>query len=388
LRGPEGTDVSVTIRREGLDEDFDVALTRRVIETPSVPYAFMTDDDIGYLRLANFSEKAGAETREAIRDLRKQGARGLVFDLRQNPGGLLDQAVEVAEQLLPKGTLVVYTDGRVKSQNHRYYAAENRPELRWPVVVLVDQGSASASEIVAGSLQDMDRALVLGSTTFGKGSVQSVFPLADRRAALKLTTALYRTPSGRAIHKQQNGHIGEVLALNEEFDEEGEPVAAMDEEQANRPVYQTAAGRPVYGGGGIAPDLSVVPDSLPPVVLRVERATVPFKFANSWVNTHEGVGLESTVSKAQWNAYVALIRELDDPPALKDIEAQRPALERGLRRELARRLEGDAAAARVALDGDPIFQRARRVLESARKPGDVFAAVESDTEAPSRTASR
>lgn len=387
LRGPEGTQVTVSIRREGQPEDEIVTLTRRIIETPSVPYAFKTDDHVGYLRLSNFSEKAGEETRDAIAELRKQGAKSLVFDLRQNPGGLLDQAVEVAEQFLPKGTMVVYTDGRVKAQNNRYYAAENRPELRWPMVVLVDQGSASASEIVAGALQDVDRALVLGWPTFGKGSVQSVFPLAGRTAALKLTTALYHTPSGRVIHKVQNGEIGDLAA----FDEDGEIVEepqqadpAVQDEQ--RPEYKTAAGRLVYGGGGITPDFEVKADSLPPVVLKVERANLPFKFANSWVNTHDDVRAGEGVTSAQWTAYVDLINALDDPPSADAIAAHREALQRGIRREMARRLEGDAAAARIALEGDPIFQRAFEVLREARRPDDVFAAAEE--EAPARTASR
>ena len=211
-------------------------------------------------------------------------------------------------------------------------------------------------------------------------------PLGGRQAALKLTTALYRTPSGRAIHKQQNGNIGGEFAQNEAGDGEVDADAADDESE--RPQFQTASGRPVYGGGGITPDFEIVRDSLPGLVLRVERATLPFKFSNSWVNSHDGVKMSQTVSAEQWNAYVAMIRDLEDAPDFEQITAERSALERGLRRELARRLEGNAAAARVALEGDPIFQQARQVLRGARKPGDVFAAVESETQTPSRTASR
>jgi carboxyl-terminal processing protease len=232
----------------------------------------------------------------------------------------------------------------------------------------------------------MDRALVLGSPSFGKGSVQSVFPLGGRQAALKLTTALYRTPSGRAIHKLQNGNIGGDFAHGGADDGETDADAADDESE--RPQFQTASGRPVYGGGGITPDVEVVPDSLQDVVLQVERATLPFKFSNSWVNTHDDVTLSPTVSAEQWKAYVALIRDLEDAPDLEQITAERSTLERGLRRELARRLGGNAAAARVALEGDPIFQKASQVLRRASKPDDVFAAVESETQTPSRTASR
>jgi carboxyl-terminal processing protease len=203
LRGAAGTPVKISIRREGETGEQDYTVQRQIIVTKSVPYSFMAEDHTGYLRLANFSENSGAETRAAMERLRLQGATRLVLDLRANPGGLLDQAVDVVEQLVKPNTLVVFTRGRAKGQDNRYYSSERRPQLDWPMVVLVDQGSASASEIVAGALQDLDRALVVGQTTFGKGSVQSVFPLRGRNAALKLTTAKYYTPSGRSIHKAQ-----------------------------------------------------------------------------------------------------------------------------------------------------------------------------------------
>lgn len=385
LRGPEGTTVRVTLRREGQTSERSVTLERRTIETKSVPYSFVSNDGVGYLRLASFTEKAGQETRDAIAQLRRDGAKSLVLDLRLNPGGLLDQAVDVAEQFLPKGTMVVYTDGRIEQQDHRYFATEGRPETRWPMVVLVDGGSASASEIVAGAVQDTDRGLVIGRTTFGKGSVQSVFPLADKRSALKLTTALYYTPSGRSIHRMDRDPE-DIVALLE--DEEADAPVEEPPAEEDRPVFHTAAGRTVYGGGGITPDLEVRQDSLPPIVLEVEQLGLPFRFANRWVNTHDVSSAARPVSGAQWREFVAFAESESERIDAQAMEAERGHIERALRRELARRLNGDAAAAQVVLENDRVYQRARAILAGAKRPDDVFAGISSDADEPAARSAR
>jgi carboxyl-terminal processing protease len=325
--------------------------------------------------------------RDAVAALRKEGARGLVFDLRMNPGGLLDQAVSVAEQLLPKGSLVVYTDGRVKDQNKRYHAAAGRPEVRWPVVVLVDRGTASASEIVAGAIQDSDRGLVVGETTFGKGSVQSVFPLPGRRAALKLTTALYHTPSGRSIHRPADQTADELAALDE--DGEAPPRATNPQPEVERPEFKTASGRSVYGGGGITPDVEVSLDSLTALMESIERANLPFRHANLWVNTHEGWTVERGVTPELWKSFADFAHKQNSALDRAALDKERAAVQRSLERELARRLGGDAAAARVALRGDAVYQRAAEVLRRSRKPDDVFAGLPLPAGAePARTAAR
>jgi len=291
--------------------------------------------------------------------------------------------VDVAEQFLPRNSLVVYTQGRQRGQDNRYYARDAHPLVQWPLIVLVDNGSASAAEIVAGALQDLDRGLLVGRTTFGKGSVQSVFPLRDRSAALKLTTALYYTPSGRSIHRTARDT---AQAADDGADDGDATPPARD--SVAKPVFHTAAGRIVYGGGGITPDLVVIPDSLPTLVQRAEARSLPFRFANRWVNEHPGTGPErksggSSPSsggaparpavEASFEEFAAFLRAEKFPFTDAEVAAQRPLLERALRRELARRESGDSEAARVALEDDPVYRRALEVLHRAKTPREVFA---------------
>ena len=366
LRGDPGSKVSLSLRREGDAEDHDVTLARQIIVTRSVPYAFMAAPGIGYVRLADFSEKSGAEVRAAVERLRAGGARGAILDLRANPGGLLSQAVDVAEEFLPRGKLIVYTHGRLTDQDQRYYSTENQPLMQWPMVVLVDNASASASEIVAGALQDLDRALILGRVTFGKGSVQSVFPLRSHDAALKLTTALYYTPSGRSIHRPTRDTT--------DVDEDDDAAPRDSSAPAKPALFRTEAGRKVYGGGGITPDLIVMPDSLPPVTARVEQRSLPLRFVNRWMNSHREARQDAG-SPVPWSEFVGYLRQEKFAATPTDLERERPTLERALRREIARRCCGDSAAARVLLDSDPVYRRALEVLARARTPREVYSAA-------------
>jgi carboxyl-terminal processing protease len=210
MRGPKGTPVTVTIMREDFDAPKDFAITRDVIKIRSVSQRKL-DDDIGYVRLRNFHKTTAEELEEALQDLEEQKITGLVLDLRNNPGGLLNQAVEVVDRFVGKDQLIVYTQGRVRNQNMRFSAKGDRPHLDYPMVILVNSGSASASEIVAGALQDHGRAIVLGTQTFGKGSVQTIIPLSDG-SGLRLTTARYYTPKGYLI--QGNGITPDIKVEN------------------------------------------------------------------------------------------------------------------------------------------------------------------------------
>lgn len=310
LRGAAGTKVTLTVVREGDPDGHDIVIERRHIATPAVPFAFMASPGLGYIRLANFTEKAGIEVASAIDSLRRSGAHALVLDLRGNPGGLVDQAVAVAQQFVPEGALVVYTKGRAPTVGKRLLAGKARAELAWPMAVLVDGGSASSSEIVTGALQDLDRAIVLGTNSFGKGSVQDIYPLRNRGGALKLTTGLYYTASGRSLQKPRKNN---AALLEEEDGGEAAADSARDSTALAKPAqFRTAMGRVVLGGGGITPDIEVKPDSV--------------------------------------------------------------ALTTAQQRERARRRGPAAAAARVALESDPVFLKAAEVLRSARAPRDVFAA--------------
>jgi carboxyl-terminal processing protease len=199
MRGPEGSKIKLTIRREGQPDWIDLSLKREVIQIKSVKYRVL-EPHYGYLRITQFQERTEHDAKNALAQMEKEsgGLQGLVLDLRNDPGGLLSQAVKVSDLFLDSG-LVVYTEGRLDNQAQKFYAHKANSNTDFPMVVLVNGGSASASEIVAGALQDHKRALVLGTQTFGKGSVQTILPVADGDAAIRLTTARYFTPNGRSI---------------------------------------------------------------------------------------------------------------------------------------------------------------------------------------------
>jgi carboxyl-terminal processing protease len=255
LRGPKGSAVEIRVARVGVDQPLTIRIVREEIHIQAVPVSYMMPGEVGYVELVSFSESATGELRQAIQRLRSEGARGVILDLRRNPGGLLEQGGAVSDLFLNRGQVIVETKGRASNQNHRMVArtADQFPGL--PIVVLVGPVSASASEIVAGALQDHDRALVLGRTTYGKGSVQTLYPLSGNNW-LKITTARWYTPVGRSIQKPYGIDAPHAVDLGDESPAE----AAID--SIDRPEYQTDGGRTVFGGGGIHPDLVVTPDTL------------------------------------------------------------------------------------------------------------------------------
>jgi carboxyl-terminal processing protease len=371
LRGPAGTDVKVQIRREGEGDPRDYTITRQIIRVKSVPYAMTFPGGVGYVRLATFSKTSGEELRRAIAGVERDGAKSLVLDLRSNPGGLLSEAVDVAEVFLPKGAKVVETRGRARGSNQTYFAEELHPNVTQPLVVLTDAFTASAAEIVAGAIQDHDRGLVVGEPTFGKGSVQSVYNLPGTNAALKLTTAKYYTPSGRSIHKDQfNPHAGVAALAGGDDDSDEETPAPAD--TAKRPEFHTDGGRTVRGGGGIAPDLVVHPDTLINPAYEIERRGLFFKFAVKQgpapAEAHEPLA----VTPEAWDRFVDFLRAEKVSFTPDSLAAQRAYLETGIRREAARRSGGDAAAFRAASVEDQVLQRALELLRRTRGPRDLL----------------
>ncbi|HEX2204860.1 MAG TPA: S41 family peptidase, partial [Longimicrobium sp.] len=372
LLGPQGSTVRVSLMRRGAAQPVRVEARRAIVHIPVVPYALMLDGGVGYVPLDRFSETSAEELYRAVASLRKQGARAFIVDLRGNGGGSLEQSIRISNAFVKRGDEIL----RVVYRNAptEVYRAAQEPLLgEEPVVVLTDEGSASASEIVAGALQDHDRAVVVGTTSFGKGLVQDLFRL-DGGWALKLTTGKWYTPSGRSIQRERA------------LDDEGGFMAAdttppSDSALAARPVFRSDAGRVVYGGGGITPDLVVRPDTLTgaerelaralgaraadanevisELTLELSRSAAPdFRSTPAWRETlyarlaKEGVAIE----RARYDAGAALV-------------------DRMLEGRVSTLAFGDSAAFRRAAPQDAQLQAALRLLRGARTQAEAFARV-------------
>jgi carboxyl-terminal processing protease len=251
LKGPKGTVVNISIKRRGYDDLINMDVVRDEVNITTVQAAFMIDKETGYVKLDQFTETSDRELGDALQKLTAAGMKQLVFDLRENPGGALDQAIRVANRFLPRGDMIVYTKGRVPNANQEYRATEESQYTRLPVVTLVNRNSASASEIVSGALQDHDRALIVGETTFGKALVQSVYPISEG-AGVAITTGRYYTPAGRLIQRPWDAAFDEYLTytLREQ--------TGAEKQHKSSDLKYTEAGRKVYSGGGIDPDKFVV----------------------------------------------------------------------------------------------------------------------------------
>ena len=249
LRGPKGTTVYVGMKRRGYDELLKFELTRDEVYIPTVPAYFMVDATTGYIRMQDFGENTDRDVKHALHDLASKGMRRLLFDIRGNPGGPLDQAIKVANEFLPRGQMIVYTRGRIANSDQDYRATEDGEFTDIPIVAMANRDSASASEIVTGALQDHDRAYIVGETTFGKALVQSVYRISGN-AGLALTTAHYYTPAGRLIQRPWDASFDEYLSYRLRDQDVNKPHNPSD-------LKHTDAGRPVYSGGGVEPDKRV-----------------------------------------------------------------------------------------------------------------------------------
>jgi carboxyl-terminal processing protease len=367
MRGDKGTKVELSIFREGRDKPVDFAITRDIIQIKSVPYSGMLSNGVGYIRLSNFSERSREEIDGAIDKIEKHNPRGLILDLRYNPGGLLSQAVEVSEEFTPRGKKIVYTRGRDATQNRDFYSSATDPHTRYPLIILVNQWTASASEIVSGAVQDLDLGVVVGRGTFGKGLVQTVIPLTRsvRGPKLKLTTAKYYTPSGRCIQKEEQLKDG---ALADDTDDEDEPANARpDSARAKKPLpeYKTEMGRTVYGGGGIVPDIELDEVKIPRILEDLESKQLFFKYAVKYATKHKEAPAQYTVTPAMKDEFLGLLRSEKFEYNPDTLAAAQRWVDTGIRRELARRYGGDEEAYRVALEDDEQVRQAAGLFDRA-----------------------
>ena len=278
LRGPKGTHVNVTIQREGESELLYFDIERAEIPIYSVETSFMLGNHTGYILINRFTATTSQELETALDSLESLGMNRLILDLRNNSGGYLDAAVEVADKFIPGGKLIVYTRGRIPRSNEERYSTEAATHPMYPLIVLTNSGSASASEIVAGAVQDIDRGLIVGQTTFGKGYVQTELKMQDK-SAVRITTARYYTPSGRLIQRPHDKGLAQYF--------EDIPTTEEDAEQDTaRPAYYTASHRKVYGGGGITPDVWVDPEYLTRLTSQILNQRLILEYANQYLADH------------------------------------------------------------------------------------------------------
>ncbi len=282
LKGPKGTTVRITMLREGADHPLEFAVVRDEIPRYSVDLHFMIRPGIGYMHISGFQETTEHEVADALDEM--GDLKGLILDLRQNPGGLLTEGVGVADKFLKKGQLIVSHHGR-SSPEKRYVAAHGNGGKDYPLVVLVNRGTASAAEIVAGAIQDHDRGLIVGEVTFGKGLVQTVYPLAEN-TGLALTTAKYYTPSGRLIQRDYSSLSLYDYYYNRDDDDNGSG-SGNSANSANREIKLTDGGRTVYGGGGITPDVKLAPYKSNKFQDTLLEHYAIFNFAKNYANTHK-----------------------------------------------------------------------------------------------------
>lgn len=273
LRGEAGTTLVVRAKREGVaDSIVEVKIARANIAMPSVPYYTLFSDSIGYVILNSFTEGCARDVRVALVELKNRGARGFILDLRGNGGGSMAEAIDIAGIFVPKGTTVVSTKGKIPQASQTYRTSREPLDVDIPLVVLVDGQSASSSEIVAGAMQDLDRGVIMGTRTYGKGLVQTVRDL-PYNASLKVTTSKYYTPSGRCVQK-----------IDYSKKRSGNTAESKPDSTASK--FYTLAGRPVYESGGIAPDVEIVPERLPNLLFYLANSDVLFDFVTDYTNCH------------------------------------------------------------------------------------------------------
>ena len=374
LRGPKGTQVTITIAREGLEKSFDLNVTRQEISLHSVPYAFILQDDIGYIFIRNFASTTTKEFEEKMESLVKKGMKKLILDLRGNGGGTFFESIELSDAFLPKGDLIVSIKGRNRYYNKEFRAVRNNQYENLPLVILLDRGSASAPEIVSGAVKDNDKGLIVGENSWGKGLVQTVFPLAPK-IEVALTTAKYFTPSGRSIQRDYS-------SLEDYIFKKEVP-------QEKREVRYTSKGRKVLGQGGIAPDYEMN-ISFKKLISNLLLKGAFFSYARKFVNNKTPLAREFifpdekrasteragkkeiirpdfSIDSRIIEDFKAYLKENRIQYDLKEFEEAKDEIKRELKREIFSSLWGLEAGIKVYRQSDPVVLKAIEVFPEAEK---------------------
>lgn len=299
LRGQVGTGFKLTVQRPGTEKPLDFDIVRRSIQLPIIPYYTVLDNQIGYINLSTFSGNPSKEFKQAFLDLKKKGITSLVIDLRNNGGGLLDEAIEIANFFLPRGKVLVTTKGKIKQASNTYKTLREPLDLDIPLAVLVNSSTASSSEILAGSLQDLDRAVIVGNRTFGKGLVQTTRML-PYGGTMKLTTSKYYIPSGRCVqtidykHRNEDGSVGRIP-------------------DSLTTVFHTAAGREVRDGGGVTPDIEVKQDKLSNILFYLVNDNLIFNYATQYCLKHATIAEPEkfVITDADYADFKEMVKKAD-----------------------------------------------------------------------------
>ena len=385
LRGPKGTKVTVGIVRYGDPKPINFTITRNVIPIVSVMAHFMVDPTTGYVDVGRFAGTTYDELMQALNDLKSQGMQRLILDLRGNPGGYMEQAVRVADAFIGGTKTIVYTKSRDHDFDDVLTSHPGDPYEKTPLVILVDNGSASASEIVTGAMQDLDRALVVGQNTFGKGLVQRQYPLPDG-SAIRLTISHYYTPSGRCIQRPYIGghYLKSRIVGNQNYTIEDNymhtydsPNFILNGKDTARPKFHTANGRTIYGDGGITPDYLVRNDTIQETTKKIWAAGVLSDFTENYVAQHIGqIEKEGDanyfvknfrITDAMFNNILDRAKAKKIDVNMKQFNIDRPWLSVVLRAEIGRRIFGNNVRYRILLQDDRQYQEAYKVLGQASR---------------------
>lgn len=377
LKGPKGSKVSVSIFRSGNKDLLEFEIIRDIIPLYSVDASFMLNKDVGYISVSRFSETTDSEMNSALSKLKNSGMKKIILDLRFNPGGFLDQAVKMADKFIDGGKKIVYTKGRKSEFDEEFISKTNSEYEKFPIVVLISNSSASASEIVAGAIQDWDRGIIVGETSFGKGLVQRQFDLNDN-SAFRLTISRYYTPSGRLIQRSYAGGVEKYQKEVYERDEkEGENIEHKNENDSTRPVFFTNGGRKILGGGGITPDFITKSKTMTPYTTNLFRKNIFYEFIAQQISSN-GNFKDKFVTFENFNSNFKIDEKFSDEfvtfASNKGVEKNKDDFEKDkdfilsrLKAYIARNYWGNEGWYQIVLEGDNQIVQAMKVFPEAIK---------------------